>query len=350
MFKIGLDLGYGFLKGINEEGKKVLMPSLVGTGSERTLSRVFGNGSEYDSQEVEIEASAVARDENGSLKEFTASGRYFVGELARKESRIPAFAFDRNKIAHEATMVLIGVGDALLTDRNRDIHIVTGPPLKYFKEQKKAFEQILKSYNADIAFGDGTKRRVSFAKTTVFPQGAAAVYALLTFNPDLWKPGSAIILVEVGFKTTEILTFEITENKTIVPVSSASDTLELGTSNTVKDIIDAVYQKLGVKIDSAMAEECVRREGIVYRGKEVGLGEVIRKSRRDIARTIRDEIKLIIGNRFDFVNCVSLAGGGAADLFEFFSDFYDDVRMVDDPQFANAYGYLEVAKMLDEDL
>lgn len=33
MFKLGVDLGYGYVKAVSESGKKVLFPSLVGSGT-----------------------------------------------------------------------------------------------------------------------------------------------------------------------------------------------------------------------------------------------------------------------------------------------------------------------------
>lgn len=42
MFKIGLDLGYGYVKGVNEAGKGIVFPSLVSAAYDRPLSALFG--------------------------------------------------------------------------------------------------------------------------------------------------------------------------------------------------------------------------------------------------------------------------------------------------------------------
>lgn len=63
MFKIAIDLGYGYVKGINENGKTVLIRTAIGTGSNRQLANLFGSA-EKTKEHIIISQNEVERQAN----------------------------------------------------------------------------------------------------------------------------------------------------------------------------------------------------------------------------------------------------------------------------------------------
>ena len=119
VFKIGLDLGYGYVKGVNEAGKTVLFPSLVGNAYQRNLIGLFGQNLNNLIENMHV----VLRNGKEEQEE------YFIGDLARREGRNVSYAFDENKINHPNTKAVLASASALLFPSNDEpVHIVSGLP------------------------------------------------------------------------------------------------------------------------------------------------------------------------------------------------------------------------------
>lgn len=336
MFKIAVDLGYGYVKGVNENGDKFLCRTAVGTGSERGISKVFGS-SKNSQEHVVICQNEIERE-------------YYIGDLARKQSRDCSSPFDKNKIDHPATKVLLAAAVANLSKNNtKPIHLVTGPPLLYAAKQKESFQNALEDYSAAIQVGvNGSVQYINFDRVTVFPQGAAVVYYLLTLHKELAKKGDIFIIVEPGHKTTEILPFEIGEK--IEPMDGYANTLETGAYSIEEAIERNFYDKTGAKLTSMMLDRVMNGEqSIIYNGKEINLSEEKRLAKEELARNIIDGVNHAAGELIGFAKKVVFAGGLAKDpmMVEKFKSIGDNAMIIEDSQFANAHGLLEVAKIID---
>lgn len=339
MFKIAVDLGYGFVKGINEFGKTVLIRTAVGTGSDRQLANLFGN--------PERTKEHIIISQNG------AETRYYIGDLARRESRSVSSPFEKNKIDNPSTKILLAAAYAMLTDGNTGpVHLVTGPPLLYAKEQRESFEKSLTGYHATLQFVGSEKFYiVKFDKVTVFPQGAAVVYDMLKKNPELAKPGKTFVIVEIGYKTTEILMFRIDESNRIAPISDFSTTLELGMSFVEKAIDEEFFQKTGSKlIPSAIDRIMSGSPTISFRGREIALEDARNRAKDELVRNIIDGVSRVLGEQIDFIDKLIFAGGVVSD--QYIADrlkalMKTEFTIIEDSQFANARGMLEVARLLE---
>lgn len=336
MFKIAIDLGYGYVKGINESGKTVLIRTAVGTGVNRQLSTVFG-GSEKTKEHVIISQNETER-------------QYFIGDLARREARDCSSPFEKNKIDNPATKILLAAAFALLSEENNGpVHLVTGPPLLYAAEQKESFKKTLTDYNAVLRFGGEEKFHIiKFDRVSVFPQGAAVLYHVLKKQPELAKPGNTFVIVEPGYKTTEILTFEMSANAKINPLSGYSTTLELGMNFVEKALEEAFFQKTGGKLIPAMVDRAMQGAPITYNGKEVDLRDARDGAKGELVRNIIDGIMQVLGEQLGFMNRMLFAGGVMEDEYiakRLKALLKTDFMIVEDSQFANARGMLEVARI-----
>ncbi|WP_422445348.1 StbA family protein [Thermoanaerobacterium sp. DL9XJH110] len=332
MFKIGLDLGYGYVKGVNEAGKGVVFPSLVSAAYDRPLSALFGGQKENPISNMHLVIT------NGDKEE------YFVGELARREGHNVSYAFDEDKINHPSTKALLAAASILLfPEEGTPVHLVTGLPLEQFVNQKAEFEDMLKNFKIIASFkGDQKVKIIKFARVTVFPQAAGAVYGAILDNIQKYLiPGSYIGLIDVGFKTTDFIAF-IAEDKLVIR-EDLSGTINVGMA-AVNSAADKLFtQKTGSKLDIPELMRLINTGKIFYKGRELDFSRELATVKAEISRVIKDRIKSAWGSKMDFFNTVFLAGGGAKELQVGLSDIYEKTILVEDPQFANARGFLKVA-------
>lgn len=334
MFKIGLDLGYGYVKGVNEAGKVVIFPSLVGNAYERSLKALFENNPERKIDNMHLVIM------NGERCEC------YVGELARRESRNVSYAFDQDKINHPNTRALIAASCLLLfPEDGRPVHLVTGLPLEQYIHKKEEFREMLKGYKTLACFkGDEKVTVIKFDKITIFPQAAGAVYCAIM--DDLHKylvKGSYLGLVDIGFRTTDFIVFLVEDR--IILREDLSGTIDVGISSLYNAADKLFTQKTGSKLDVPELMRLIADGKIFFRGKQLDFAGELRNVKAEIARMIKDRLKAVWGNKLDFFNTVFLAGGGAKDLQEFLMDIYENTVIVKDPQLANARGFLKVAEL-----
>ena len=339
MFKIAIDLGYGYVKGINENGKTVLIRTAIGSGNNRQLANLFG--------------SAARTKEHIMISQNEVERQYFIGDLARKESRDCSSPFEKNKIDNPSTKVLLSAAFAMLNEGNKGpAHIVTGPPLLYAEEQRDSFKNALTDYRATLQFvGEERFHIVEFERITVFPQGAAAVYHLLRKHPELASPGKSFAIIEMGYKTTEILMFEISRDNKILPISGYSTTLELGMNFVEKALDESFFQKTGSKLIPSIIDRVMQgTTAITYNEKEINLSDALSGAKDELVRNIIDGIGQVLGEQIGYIDKVVFAGGVMQDEYianKVRTSLKKSLTILENSQFANALGMLEVAKMME---
>ena len=160
MFKVSVDLGYGFVKAISEHGKALLFPSVVGKGKERRLGKLFnGDGKDYD---------VVVNGEH-----------YFVGNLALAASYDATRAFGEERYDHYSTPVLTATAVALLTPSGEAVHLAAGLPLSYYAIYGERFKRLLREMKPVVEIPKVYQgaRRLNISEVTLFPQAAGALYS-----------------------------------------------------------------------------------------------------------------------------------------------------------------------------
>jgi len=334
MFKIGLDLGYGYIKGVNESGREVLFPSLVCDAYPRMLTGLFGGGYGNIKDNLHLVVS------DGSSYEI------FVGELAQREGRNVSFVFDEDKIAHPTTRGLLAAACFLLfPDGHVPVHLVTGLPLDQYSHKKDEFKQMLSKINITVRHKDSQEsKRISFAKTTVFPQAAGSVYhAVWEERNKYLVKGSYLGLIDIGFKTTDFITF-VVEDKLVLR-EDLSGTIDTGMS-VVQTVADKLFTaKSGSTLDIPELMRLVDNGRLMFKGKELDFSKEIEDVKYALAKSIKNRLKGAWGNKINFFTNVFLAGGGAVTLEHMLTDIHPSTITIKSPQFANAKGFLRVAEI-----
>jgi plasmid segregation protein ParM len=334
-FKMGLDLGYGYVKAVNEKKQRIVFPSLVCDAYERSLAGIFDNSKDRISENMHLVLT-----DNGNEKE------YFVGDLARREGKNLSIAFDEDKINHPNTKAMLAASSLLLLPKEHvSVHLVTGLPLEQYTHKKEEFRNMLKSFRVTAYFkGVDLKKVISFDKVTIFPQAAGAVYSSIMDNLTSYLiQGSYLGLIDIGFRTTDIISFMVED--TLILREDLSFTLDFGMSN-LNGAADKLFtKKTGSKLDLPELMRMVSTGKIFYKGEEWNFTNELNACKSELARVIKDRVKSVWGNKLNFYNTVFLAGGGAKELYENLKDIHSHTVLTKDARFANANGFLKVAEL-----
>ena len=301
MFKIGLDLGYGYIKGVNENGEKILFPAIVGGAYKRVLSGILGDKIDDKIKNMHLDIIEPSGQKRG----------YFVGELARREGRNISYAFDEDKINHPYTKALIAASCVLLfPEESSPIHIVTGLPFEQYVHKKDEFRDLLEGYKVIASFkGDKNNKVIKFGRVTIFPQAAGAMYFAIMDNLKSYlSQGGYIGLIDVGFKTTDYIAFIIEDNKLILR-EDLSGTINVGMSNLHYGAERLFTQKTGSKLDVLELFNLIKKESIFFKGKEINFSKELILIKRELGRIVKDRLKTVWGNKLDFFSTVFMAGG-----------------------------------------
>jgi plasmid segregation protein ParM len=320
MDAIAIDVGYSTTKPVTTAGR-VLIPSVVAPFRDLPLADLARDGCGYV---VTIH------------KLSGETGRYFVGDLAVREGLGATFTLDRDKHHHPNHDVLV-LTAARALGVTAGARLVLGTPVAYYAAQKGELQRHLEALHAEVSLNDGPPGRVSFGRVTVYPQGAGA---LLTVG-DLPASG-LVLLVDVGFKTTDFVTAEVIRGR-VSPLASLCGSIETGIYDVYEAVATAYQGRTGAPLKIVRVPEITAADGkAYYYGREIDLAGTLGAARGQVALTIGDQVKSAVGERLAGVRRTYLAGGGAFAV-PGLEKMFPVCRVLEDPVWANAEGFLRLA-------
>jgi len=312
--KIGIDVGYGYVKAINDEGQKTSFPAMIApTGNGLGLGDVFKDTVEY---QVTIDQS-----------------KYMVGDAA-KQSFLATQTMSREK-PPEIHDPLLMTAAYLLSGEDGRLEIGVGLPLAYYSAQKDALRNRLMRLKTDVVIKERHKH-ISFNRVEVFPQGAGVLLCCQSMLPLSGYVG----LIDIGTYTTEYILFQMKSGQPI-PILEASGSVEAGVHLVYSAVAREFQSKTGsplpVEMEAEVTEKALRGEQITFDGKKHTLNAA--QAREDVALAICQKVLAAWGNRTGHIETTLLAGGGALFFRQNLKGFPGQY-IVQDPFFANARGYL----------
>ncbi|KQN97015.1 ParM/StbA family protein [Paenibacillus sp. Leaf72] len=342
MFKIAIDLGYGFVKGINDRGDRICFPSLVAPAFERNFTSAFG----VLEDPADIHTILNYANGNGVQKDL------FMGNLALKSSKA-SYSFDKNKIDTESTQMLLATAASMLTANvNEPIHLITGLPLDYYITQQRQFEESLLNFYVALEHfaGEfkGHRANIKFDKVTVYLQGGASIYPCLMDvhgmpkRRDLLGSGELLAVVNLGFYTLDVIVFQA--GQTFEPkeegFSFSLDT-EVGMAELRKMAGEAFFQKTKSRLTMPQIEAILKKGGKqTFEGINVDISDEISAFKATLAQVILNHIRSKWGSQQSFIHTVFFCGGGAEELRPHLEGFHYNQEIIEESQFADAVGYL----------
>lgn len=348
---VSVDVGYGYVKALSSNGNKVLFPSVVGSGRERSLANFLersNSSNDMDLSELHIKVDRK---------------HYYVGEMALRNSNDATRVFDRERYNHEYSKILMNVAIQLVTSpETKEVLLFTGLPLDYYRTQHKEFKEKLLEDTSSIEWisgfkNEGETRKINIREVGVFPQGMSAVWATLmnhdgkTFKKDLMEEGNQIGIIDIGFRTTDICVVEMKEGGGFSPLLQFSETIDQGVVNLYENIKIAYQNKTGGSdLSENKINRILKRKSITYQGKKIDLSKEVAQAHKAVVNSITDRINKLWkeeADTFDYIFCVG--GGGTLFLDYLQENFNNRLLSIVAGQFANAIGYYRIGKLMFQD-
>lgn len=318
---IGVDVGYGYVKAVAENGESLLFPSVVGTGFERKMEKLFHGGqSESDNYDLVVKGDEEQH--------------YFVGNLAILQSPDAArpFSDDRSKAEEIQPALLTSIGKLC---KGEKVTLVTGLPLEPFFKQAPLLKSSLEKMSGINVSVNGEESTIEFEQVIMFPQAVAAMYSVLKRN-NIGASG-VVGLIDMGFRTTDIIMFDLAEKKFL---DSFKETIPHGMNDIVVGIQDELKNETGYTANLEQIEKAlVKQRPLFFHRREYDVVDIAASEEKSLKSLIVSNIKRRWRDKQKELKKVYLAGGGAFILQPGISEF-SDCEVVQDAQFANARGYL----------
>ncbi len=330
MFKIGIDLGYGFVKGVNESGQKVCFPSVVARASKRQLGSLLGGATKEYAVQINGEA-------------------YSVGERALRGGDATR-AFGEDRYEHFSTPVLMATAATILLEGYaQPVHLATGLPLSYYTVHgERLRDAILRMAGTRVEIPRLCERPrcLNIGGVSIYPQAMGALWGhLLDDNGRLKDPASArrgglVGIVDIGYKTTDFLLADLAG---LEIMDELSGTINMGTSDIYKEVQNEIQNETGRVIDLLKVEGAALSGRLWFMGREIDIAAKSEPLGKKVAENIADRLRLAWRDQRRFLRCLYVAGGGAETLARHLETGESPVECIPDPQYANARGFLGVA-------
>lgn len=332
---LGVDVGFGYTKAYNGE-RSIIFKSILGDAADIQFQSGFSEGGMLENLHV------------------TVDGRdYYVGDMAEKQSNVREFTLDQNTLLTNFAKVMALTATACYVGSSgREISLVTGLPIRFFKQQRARYVQMLEGSHTVILHGreDGDQEKnIDIRKVRVLPQPFGSVFNLLMndhgriVDRDVARQKFGVI--DIGFRTTD---YTITDR--LRYIERGSRTTDTGISKAFSLISRKIQEQTGINIELFRLFEPVRSGEIRIRGKEHSLKELRDQVLKQLAIAIVSDMERLWVDDWD-LEFILLAGGGSADLAPMLEELIEGrCRMVStdtDQRLGNVIGYLKYAKYID---
>ncbi|PWI56635.1 ParM/StbA family protein [Sulfoacidibacillus thermotolerans] len=338
---IGLDIGYGHVKWTTDGENVLSFPSVVSSSdfSEEEELFVHTNG-----------MSDLALSLNGR--------RLLVGERALREDAQATRILAASRVTGDefkalfATVMLMGEGEK---------HIVTGLPYTATKEQRDQLKRTLEQgIGTAIGLAGAIKGHVwagNLSSVQVFKQAQAMLFdaifehrrgVLVPVRDEilLEVPGTRAAIVDVGYKTTDVIVCEILPEFRVI--QELSFTIPLAVS-AVGTRIQRAFQRMSGEdtLDARRLEFVLAGQKISNFGQVLDLSDEKNRAVKEIGMQMRNQILEKWGKALMSISVVYVGGGGA-ELFAqgFVNQLHQNVTKIKNPQGANARGYFKMDALL----
>ena len=322
---LAVDVGYAVTKGMSETGQKACISSFVAPATVPSIP-LGGSNLQYLPYEVTINGKTWYV---GPRAEQTAAPITLRGQ-ARKD-------WDVHDILLLTACALLGAGE----DGPERVDVAVGLPLQFYANQRAALCNHIAHISAYVALQGQAAHYISSGRVHVFPQGAAVL--AIAPNPPA---NGAVLVVDVGGWTTEYLLLEI--RKCIpYPVPDACGSLELGTTHIQQHLAGAWAKETGTPLPQRMWEKVMARAAAGlperFEGKEINLADALQTAQKAVGKAITAGIRTALGDRSRYVDAVYVCGGGSLACFDQIRQEWPTAVLLDDPEYANARGFLTLA-------
>jgi plasmid segregation protein ParM len=322
---IAIDLGFGFVKATDGESD-FIFPSVVGAAQELTYR------SELTTYVESIENLAVTID----------GKRYFVGDLAIRQSEILSRSMSDNHAQEKNTKVLFLTILALFVQvEHEEFNVVTGLPPGYYLANKDLLFDLIKGTHTVYLNIDGTdqKKVIVVNKVKTIPQPLGTLFGKIFDEKGVIKDKelarSKVGIIDIGFRTTDFAVVDKLEY-----IDRLSYTKTTAMSNVYAIISEYLHNKFRIYKEDYDLEDIVQRAQIKVDGDIYTLEQIKTEAYGELTAKILTEMNSIWDKRM--LDVILISGGGGSALAEFLIPELKIASLVEDSQTANVHGYLKL--------
>ena len=325
---LSVDVGSGMVKGVSGDGCRIQFRSALAPAREDELSGVFSG--EGPGHRVAI------RFPGGERREW------LVGERAL-QSTLATMSLSYRKPPDFHDVLLLAAARLLVDcDGPGEVSLAVGVPLAIYLKEREILRRRLLGLSAVVGVDGGEDLPVAFTRVEIYPQGAGVVLASMAAGS---LPNGLTGVVDIGEYTTDILLIEVRGGRPVLLGEEYRTSLACGVHLVTRSIMSEFKRRTGAPLELAEAAavtwKALTGQAVVYNGREYDFGEAAKRAVRDAGALISRSITNTWGARVGFLDNVLLAGGGAFIFEEMLAGNLLNVRVVEDPVYANTLGYLK---------
>lgn len=329
---MGLDIGYGAVKAVAELYEPIIFPSVWGKAREIPAETGF--------DPADYPGDTLTDD----------SGTWFIGNLANKQLGEVEISYLQGRGANEAEignaarvrLAKAAIGKLFAGKRGGDVvhlRIATGLPVDHLDgsaDLKAALlgQHLIKTDQAEFV--------ANVSEVMVMPQPYGTIYAnSLTSTGEINPCHTAMRtgVIDVG---TYSIDYTVDDDGEYIDSESGS---AFGGVFLAREELTAKIAKLakGNKPKPGMVSEALLTKCIKIQGKTIDYSREVEAAYDNVRRACLDKLTQLWGAAA-FIDVIYLSGGGASIVEKTLLDAgYSQVVKVENPQTANARGYLNYA-------
>ncbi|MBZ4655264.1 MAG: hypothetical protein JG781_2623, partial [Peptococcaceae bacterium] len=319
--QIGIDLGYGYVK-VTDGQKEYIFPSTVGLGTELKFNSLLLN----------------FKKPTDNLVITVDSKKYFVGDLAIRQSQIVTRSLGRNRVEDISAKVLLLAGLALFAENGEQkFNVVTGLPVDYYQLYKDDWALLMQGTHA-VKFGSGSEERpkiITIDRIQMIPQPFGTLYdRKLDSEGTLLEnelAGLKVGIVDIGYKTSDLALADDLEF-----VSRQSISSEIAMSTAYNLIAQKIQDKFKLEKEPYELDKIIETGVVRVAGVPHDISEFKKEAFTLLADKIATEVNSIWDKRE--IDVILLTGGGGKAISEYFLPKFPQAVLVNGPQFANVRG------------
>lgn len=348
--RIAVDIGFGFVKVMNENGTFENFPSVITRRTDSSLKGIVGGtGDDYSIIYWEV-------NKDGRENERDNEKKCYVGDAALTNGGTRKWE-DKGEFNVEELKILIATAVGLVNPNNEDIDLCVGLPMSYYLQKEDELISVLKSIDARVSyFGKSTTSIIKFKTVFCFPQGAGAYYSAVfdrdgqIKNYDLAT--SSVGIIDIGYRTVDYLVMA-KGRKGINMIDNLSGSLEEdGMNNVYVDIqnrlsLPEAEGGVGREIPLTEIEKALLWYGgkLDYRKQTINLLPFEEQAHKERAEEISSKLKIKWGVDGDMLSIIFITGGGGESLFDFLKEKFEQGELQDNSIYSNCEGYLGAQAM-----
>lgn len=332
---IGLDIGYGLVKGETSSGPIEPFPSVYG------LER-----------EIKFRAEEIASKYPGD-QITDDEGDWWIGNLALSQLpqgellRLRGRTADEENIgnAFRVRLAKVAIGKILINRTGSDVYqvrIATGLPVDHMRDAASLKKALIGQHPIRT---DSTEIIADIVDVMVMPQPYGTIYSqMLTSEGEV---DSAYVAGRTGVVDIGTYTVDVALDNNGEYIDAQSGSTESGVFTAQQRIEQLLEREMREKPSYQDVETVLRTGRLQVRGKwrnyDSDVEEALEPLRRATLNLMNDKWKT--GARVDRI---AVAGGGAPLTIEQIQAAYPHAEMLEDPQGANARGYYNYALLTEK--